>query len=201
MSYGGAGKDSRTNSRRILKMPIQSVKQNLEESPVLFLTMKIVNGLPVFVNRSYFDIVIKALRWYRRNKRIKIYAYTILINHLHLVVEFPDDMEGDKMIGDFKRYIAKEIIKKLKEDGRYDILEEIYMAANAIKKQDLKVWERNNWPISITSDKFFNQKVNYTDYNASHHRVVKDIEKWPYTSFHNHYCEHPCLFETDAIYD
>jgi len=181
-------------------MPIQTIKSNLEESPVLFSTFKIINSLPVFSSKEYFGIILDSLNWYRQNRGIKIYAYTILINHLHLVLEFSDDWEGEKVIAGFKKYTAKKIINRLKEDKRYDILEEMWREGFKINKEGSKVWEVNSWPVAITSDKFFNQKVAYTDYNASHHKVVKDIETWPYTSFHNHYCSHPCLLKIDAIY-
>lgn len=180
-------------------MPIQTIKSNLEESPVLFLTFKIVNSLPVFINRLYFDIMLGVLDWYRKNKNIKLYAYTILINHLHLIIEFPNNIEGDKMVGDLKRYTAKQILERLREEKRYDLIDEMYLASMRIEKQDLKVWERNNWPVSITSDKFFDQKTSYIDFNATHHGVVKDIENYLYTSYHNHYCEHSCVLETDEI--
>ena len=32
-----------------------------------------------------------------------------------------------------------------------------------------------------------------------HHGVVKDIENYPYTSYHDHYCNHPTLLKIDDI--
>ena len=180
-------------------MPVQTIKENLEESPVLFLTFKIINGLPVFLGKQYFDIILDSLNWYRQNRRIKIYAYTVLINHIHLVLEFSGVLEGENIIAGFKKYTAKQIAKKLKYDKRSDVLDEMRREGFKINRDGLKIWKPNNWPVSITSDKFFNQKVDYTDYNAMHHGVVKDIENYPYTSYHDHYCNHPTLLKIDDI--
>lgn len=180
-------------------MPIQTIKSNLEESPVLFLTFKIINGLPIFTSKPYFDIVLDGFKWCREKYQIKIYAYTILINHIHSIIEFDDNYKGEKVINVFKGYTANQVIKKLREDLQFDLIDELYQLSFLNKSKGFKLWERNNWPISITTEKFFNQKIDYIDYNAEKHRLVKDIENYLYTSYHNHYCQHSVIFETDEI--
>ena len=52
---------------------------------------------------------------------------------------------------------------------------------------------------SIVSKKFFLQKVKYTNLNAQKHKIVNDMEKYFYSSYHNHYCDHKTLLEIDDI--
>jgi putative transposase len=66
-----------------------------------FITCTVVQWIPIFTRKPYFDILIDTLRFCRQHKGLKVYAYVILDNHLHLVVA------GDRLtdiIRDFKNY-------------------------------------------------------------------------------------------------
>jgi REP element-mobilizing transposase RayT len=57
----------------------------LEPGQPYFLTATIVQWLPVFTRKSYLDAVLDGLTFYRQNKGLKLFAYVILDNHIHLV--------------------------------------------------------------------------------------------------------------------
>jgi len=63
----------------------------------------VVKWIPLFTRKPYFDILLVSLRFCRQHKGLKVHAYVILDNHLHLVVA------GDKLtdiIRDFKSHVA-----------------------------------------------------------------------------------------------
>lgn len=173
------------------------LKLNQENSDLFFVTLKITNDLPVFINENYFNIILNSLSYCQKNKAWSIYAYTILINHIHLVLQLPLNLHD--AIRDLKSFTSKIIIKQLKIDNQFDILKEMETLANNTKKQNYKVWRKNIWPQEIETDKFLWQKINYTDMNAESHGVVDDIEKYLYTSYHNHHCNHDVVFKTDNL--
>ena len=176
-----------------------TLKETQEAGSLFFLTIKSINGLPILASEKYYKTILDSLDYCRKNKGWKIYAYTILINHLHLVLKI---MEGNSLSGtvkEFKSFTAHEILKLLKEDKRYNVLDELRMAAYKTEDRDYKIWRKSCWPETISSEKFLRQKIKYTDLNAMKHGVVEDIENYPYTSYHNHYCEHEFILKIDDM--
>ena len=45
-----------------------------------FLTLQVVDWLDVFTRKSYRDIFIESLKYYRANKGLYVYAYVVMSN-------------------------------------------------------------------------------------------------------------------------
>ncbi len=179
-------------------MPRLTINPQSEWNDTFFISIKTINGLPIFINDKYFRIILRSLEYCRKNKGIKIFAYSLLINHLHLVFKILENFKVIDFLRDFKHYTATQTINLLSKDKRQNILNQLEKAALAKDDQKYKLWKRDVHPESITSNKFFEEKIHYTDFNPVHHQVVGDIEDYPYASFHNHYCEHEVVFKTDS---
>jgi len=178
---------------------LKQVEDLCDSDGVFFLTIKSINGLPILLDKKYYQVILSSLKYGCENKGWKIYAYTILINHLHLVLKVLKGYSLSGTISDFKSFTAHEILKLLRKDKQYNILDELAMAANKMEDCNYKIWRRSCWPEAITSRKFLLQKVKYVDNNAAKHRIVRDIESYLYTSYHNHYCEHEVVLDIDDI--
>ena len=175
---------------------LQEIEKN---NNTFFLTIKSIDGLPLLINKKYYQIILDSLKFCRENKGWKIWAYTILINHLHLVLSTSDNYSLSISVGEFKSFTAKIILKQLKIDKQYNLLDALNTAADRIKDRETRLWRRDCYPKAVITKKFLLQKVKYTDLNAQKHNIVNDIEKYPYTSYHNHYCDHPVVLEIDDI--
>ncbi|MFA4903044.1 MAG: hypothetical protein WC600_09885 [Desulfobaccales bacterium] len=55
-----------------------------------FITCTIVAWLPVFTRPRYLDIITASLTFWRQQKGLRLHAYVILDNHLHLIVSADD---------------------------------------------------------------------------------------------------------------
>jgi len=159
-----------------------------------FITLKIKNSESVFIDEKYFKVIIESLKYCVNNKGVYIIAYSLLINHLHLVFQIKQGFQASSFIRDFKRHTAKRIIKLLKEDDKQLILLSFQKKCK-LKNNRYKVWKRGCHPVAIFSHEFFEQKVNYTNFNILKHNPKVNIEEYPYTSYHNYYCNHPVLIE------
>lgn len=63
-----------------------------------------------------------------------------MTNHIHALIYFSaTDKPINKIIGDGKRFIVYEIIRRLNEQGRKDI---ILQLQNAVENKN-RTWERN----------------------------------------------------------
>ena len=176
-----------------------TLKEAQRNGNIFFLTIKSIYGLPILINEKYYTIILDSLKFCRQNKRCRIYAYAVLFNHIHLVLRILEGFSLSDAVRDFKKYTANQILKQLKIDNQYDLLEELKITANKTKDRDGKVWRRDCWPKVIETEKFFFQKIQYIDFNAQKHGIVKDAEQYPYTSYHNHHCNHGLILEIDDI--
>jgi len=176
-----------------------SLKEAEKYGDIFFLTIKSVNGLPIILNERYYKIILDSLRFCRENKGLRIYAYTILLNHIHLVVMMEKEFSLSDTIGDFKKFTANQIFEQLKSDKQFDLLNELRVNVRNDKNSDCRIWRRDCFPKVVETENFFLQKVNYIDLNPVKHNVVDNIEKYPYTSYHNHYCDHEVFLEIDDI--
>ncbi len=52
-----------------------------------FLTMTVVDWIPIFSNHKVADIILDSLRYLQEVKKAKLYAYVVMENHLHCIVQ------------------------------------------------------------------------------------------------------------------
>ncbi len=77
-----------------------------------FITCTILHWIAIFTNKDSVEIITESLKHLQQSDNLKIYAYVILENHLHLVAS-SDDIA--KTVKKFKSYTAKEILKLLQK--------------------------------------------------------------------------------------
>lgn len=152
--------------------------------------------IPIFTRKPYFEILIDTLNFSRQNKGLKIFAYVILDNHLHLVVA------GDNLtniIKEFKSYTAREIIRQAKEDGKDWLLTQLMFHKGEHKREShYQVWQEGFHPQMISSEEMLAQKIEYIHYNPVRNGVVDKAEDWLYSSARN-YLDLPALLEIDRL--
>jgi len=83
-----------------------------EEEYPYFITSSIHCGLPLFGIPWITRVVYGAMQFLRNQREVKIIAYVIMEDHLHLIVQGRD---LSTKAGHFKSYIARETIDGLKK--------------------------------------------------------------------------------------
>ncbi len=79
-----------------------------EKDGIYFLTFQIVEWIDIFTRKIYRDLIIESLDYCIQSKGLVIYAFVIMLNHIHLLVESKtEDLSGT--IRDFKKYTSKKI--------------------------------------------------------------------------------------------
>ena len=109
-------------------------------------------------------------------------------NHVHALIDFASSTKKiNTVIGDGKRFMAYEIIKRLKEADKTDVLTMLEKAVTAKSKDKGKnheVWEESfDWKICETAE-FAYQKLIYMHNNpcAGKWNLAEDITKYEYSS-------------------
>ncbi len=114
-----------------------------------FITCTVVQWIPIFTRKPYFDILIDSLQFCRQHKGLKLHAYVILDNHLHMVSAGPDLAD---IIRDFKSYTAKSLITRLEQDHKTWVLNQLQYYKQRTKiNSAYQVWQEGSHPQQISS--------------------------------------------------
>ncbi|MFN2458195.1 MAG: transposase [Chitinophagaceae bacterium] len=134
-----------------------------------FITLTCHQWLPLIELTKSYDLVYK---WfdYLKSKGHYISGYIIMPNHIHVLIGFRNCGKSiNTIIGNGKRFIAYEIIKRLQQQGQDDLLQQL---RNAVERKDRErnklheVWEDSfDWK-ECRGDNFINQKLNYMHNNC-----------------------------------
>ncbi|TLX72121.1 transposase [Labilibacter sediminis] len=172
-----------------------------EQDGVYYLTLQIVEWVDLFSRINYRDIVIENLRYCQQNKGLVLYAYVIMSNHIHMIVQ-AENNDLSNIIRDFKSYTSKCILKQIVEgtESRREWLLSIFK--NAAKKHKrnshYQVFTHENHAIHLYSDKFIDQKLEYIHDNPVRAGIVKEPEGYIYSSASNYALE-PALLDIEII--
>ena len=160
-----------------------------DQSKAHYLTLTIIVWVDVFTRKIYKDIIINSLKYCRKNKGLELFAYVIMSNHIHMLCRSAlEYLSG--LIRDFKKFTSNQIINTIstKEESRRDWMLNIFsfQAKKHKRNTDYQVWQQNNYPEEIYSNKFIKQKVNYIHSNPVRNGIVDNPEDYLYSSARNY---------------
>src|SRR5687768_1466413 len=91
-----------------------------ETNRIYFCTFTNVDWLPLFEITDFYNEVYKWFGILEKNGN-SIVGFVIMPNHLHALI-FIKDQNINKVLGNGKRFMAYEIVERLKAAGRADLL-------------------------------------------------------------------------------
>ena len=160
-----------------------------EKNGLYYLTLQIVGWVDLFTRQAYRDIIIENLQYCQKHKGLNIFAYVIMSNHIHLLVQ----SESNKLsntVRDFKSYTSKLILDCIQnepESRREWMLKYFEYAAKKHKRNsNYQLWTHENHAEHIYSDKFIKQKLEYIHMNPVKAGLVRNPEDYIYSSATNY---------------
>jgi REP element-mobilizing transposase RayT len=140
------------------------------EAALFYITFTCYQWLPLFELSNGYDLVYKWFEYLKEKYGRKTTAYMIMPNHIHCILFFPrKDYDLNKVVGNGKRFMAYELIKRLEEKGLSKILlqlKEGLTHRDVAKGQKHKVFENSFDAKPIYHRKFLLQKINYIHQNC-----------------------------------
>ena len=150
-----------------------------------FLTFTVVDWVDVFSRKQYRDIIIDSLKFCIKERELDVYAYVIMTNHVHLIVQSRSGKLSDT-IRDIKKFTAHSIIDAIKntpESRREWLLHRFeWNAAQHKRSSNNQLWTHENHAVSITSEQFFQEKMAYIHSNPVRAGWVAREEDYIYSS-------------------
>ena len=144
-----------------------------------------------------FDLIIESLKFLRENGSLKIFAYVILENHLHMIVS-SEDLSNTMMR--FKAYTARRIIDYAESNNNSWLLEQLKNEKKAFKvDRNYQLWQEGFHPQRIQSEEMLRQKILYIHSNPVRRGYVDDPTYWVYSSARNYLNNDHSVLAIDEI--
>ncbi len=147
------------------------------------MTCTVLHWIPVFTRTETVGILLDSLR-YLINDGLKVYAYVVLENHMHIIAQ---SHQMDKDIARFKSFTAKKRISFLSENNVKTILDQLAFYKKAHKDdRAYQFWQEGVHPELIQGHAMMKQKVEYIHHNPVKRGYVDKAEHWRYSSARNY---------------
>lgn len=128
---------------------------------------------------------------------MKLFAYVIMNNHMHLIVSSEN---LSKTMQSIKSFTSKQLIESFEKRNMTWILNELRINKAAYKNESTyQVWQEGYHPQEITSHEMMLQKIEYIHYNPVRRGLVRKPEEWIYSSALNFMSDNKGLIELDTL--
>ncbi len=154
---------------------------------VYFISFAVVEWLDVFTRNEYKNIIIDSLHYCQKEKGMEIFAWCIMTSHIHLIFRSAGEQKPEDLIGDFKRFTSKSIVKAIIEnpqEGRKEfLLGQFRKAGNSSSNvNQYQFWRHDNHPVELWSNKVIDEKIDYIHKNPVEAGLVFRAEDYMYSS-------------------
>lgn len=160
------------------------------QSAIHYVTFTVINWIGLFNRHYYYDILLNNLTYYSNKRGLVIYAWVIMSNHMHLIIRSKND-DLSSIIRDFKSYTSKRLIEAIKEypESRREWILSMFEQAAGKHSRNTKyqLWQHNNHPVELESNKFLEQKLDYIHNNPVRAGLVQYPEDYLLSSARD-YC-------------
>ena len=162
------------------------MSRNASTDELYFITLTVIDWVDVFTRRLYSDFIVENLAHCQRHKKLNIYAYVIMTNHIHLIANVDEGSLGD-VLRDFKTYTSKELVKMIKSNTSESKREwMIKLFEKSGKQNPLNVnyqfWQNGNYPVLLYSANIIQQKIDYIHENPVRAGFVGSAHEFWYSS-------------------
>lgn len=162
-----------------------------------FVTCTILHWLPIFTRQESVNIILDSLKFLQKKDNLKLHAYVILENHLHMVL-CSDDLQ--KSMESFKKFTAVEILKLLHKENATTLLDQLAFYKKAHRQEKtFQVWEEGYQPKLMQNDLILKSKIEYIHQNPVKRGYVDEAVHWRYSSARDYYGEEG-LIEIDRFW-
>ena len=93
-------------------------------------------------------------------ERYLLMAWTIMPNHMHVLIEPKDGYVLGDIVSSWKRFSARKANRQLGRDGPF--------------------WQSDYWDTYIRNERHFNSTISYIENNPVKARLVKSTTDWPW---------------------
>jgi putative transposase len=156
-----------------------------DQQAIYFVTFTVVGWIDVFTRKEYKIEIVDSLNYCIENKGLKVYAWCLMSNHIHLIVQAKEGHRISDIIRDFKKFTAKRILQLIEtepETRRDWMLNQFEYAGRKLKRiSKYKFWKDDNHAIELESH-MMNNRLDYIHQNPVESMIVEEPEHYLFSS-------------------
>jgi REP element-mobilizing transposase RayT len=145
-----------------------SIHTSVKQSGVYFITFTCFNWVPLIELTKGYDLVYNFFEVLKENGN-EVLGFVIMPNHVHLLLHYANTKQSlNTIIGNGKRFIGYDIVKRLEERNEITLLNQMKEAVTAKDRERNKihqVWEGTFDIKQCRTEKFILQKLSYIHNN------------------------------------
>jgi len=169
-----------------------------------FITFAVVNWIDVFSREAYTQIVLESLQFCILKKGLRLHAWVIMTNHVHLIASAQEGFELAAIIRDHKKFTSQRITAAIAEnmqESRRDWL--IYMFKRAgtsnCNNETYQFWQQDNHPIELSTNEMITQRLDYLHENPVRAGYVWEPQHYKYSSAIDYYTDEKGLLPIELL--
>ena len=172
-----------------------------QDSPVLYITVVTKDRIPVFRTDKFRDLVCLAIDEARRSASFLLFAYVIMLDHLHLLTSRPSTTSN--VLRTLKGITARRIIDYLKVNNHSTSLKKLRHQERE-RNYKYSLWQTEKNVLPIFSEGMFIEKLNYIHQNPVRAELVEHACDYRWSSARiwtrRTLDAEPLLVDKEAIY-
>ena len=155
-------------------------------SKLYFVSFAVTNWIDLFIRNEYRNILPDSIKHCQTEKDLELYGWCLMTSHVHLIIGSSGNALSNIM-SVLKRNTSEELHKAItnnKTESRKEWME--WMIERAAKKTSnnakFQLWQPENHPIELSTQKITWQKLDYINYNPAEAGFVNETTDWLYSS-------------------
>ncbi len=151
---------------------------------IRFVTFATRQLTPVLSNSCYRDIVVECLEEVCAEYKVRIIAYVVMPEHVHLMLLPPIEICLAPVIGDIKRLSAKRIHLRMSPDS------ELAKRLTTVRcgQARFSLWQKRCYDHNCRTVQSVRRTIDYCHMNPVRRGLVKRPEDWRWSSYRG-YCD------------
>lgn len=175
-----------------------------DQFAIHFITFSVVQWVDVFTRSQYADVLVESLVYCQKNKGLKIHAWCIMSNHVHLIISASEPIGLSDVLRDLKKFTSRNIIKAIEaneKESRRRWMLWIFKSAGEQnnRNEQYQFWNQDNHPIECSTSEILDSKLKYLHENPVRARIVKEEGDYIYSSAGDYYNDEKGLIEIDFL--
>jgi putative transposase len=161
-----------------------------DQNAAHFLTFTVCGWIDLFTRKTYKDILIDSFKYCQQKKGLRLHAFVVMSNHVHLIASAKLGYKLSDIIRDFKKYTHHSMMKIIQseaESRRLWMLHQFaYYATKQSGNENYQIWVHNSHPEALYSSEMTMAKLWYIHDNPVRAGWVAEQAHYLYSSAANY---------------
>lgn len=168
-----------------------------------FVTFTVVGWIDVFSREQYKEKIVESLRYCVEHKGLKLHAWVIMTNHVHLMVS-SETNKISSIIRDLKKFTSRQIVELIEQHPKESRKEWMlnmfsFVGSNNKHNDKYQFWQQDYHPVELNTNEKLKQRLVYLHENPVNSGLVWEAWHYKYSSAIDYYTNEKGLLRIERV--